>query len=61
MKEYQADTDYFFNVYIKPVLILFSIQNIKPMPIPILKYQAIANAKNQGKINFLNKILPETQ
>ena len=46
--KYQTDTD------------SFSIQNIKPIPIPILEYQAIANAKNQGKVNFLNKILPET-
>ena len=49
MKEYQADTDY------------FSIQNIKPIPIPVLKYQAITDAKNQGKVSFLNRILTETQ
>ena len=33
--------------------------NIKP--IPILKYQAITDAKNQGKVSFLNRILTETQ
>ena len=30
MKEYHADTNYFFSVNIKPILNLFSIQNIKP-------------------------------
>ena len=63
MKEYQADTDtnYFCKGNIKPlsIPIIFSIQNIKP--IQILKYQAITDAKNQGKIDFLNRILPETQ
>ena len=29
--------------------------------IPILKYQAITDAKNQGKVSFLNRILTETQ
>ena len=65
MKSYQADTDtdYFFNVIIKPIPIpiIFSTQNIKPIPIPIFKYQAITDAKNQGKISLLNRILSETQ
>ena len=54
MKQYQAytDTDYFFNVNNKPISILFSMQNIKPIPTPILKYQAITDSKNQGKISL---------
>ena len=47
MKEYQADTDYCFNVNIKPI--------------PILKYEAITDAKDQGEMSFLNIILQETQ
>ena len=50
MKEYQADTDTDY----------FSIQNIKLIPIPILKYQAITDSKNWGKISSLNRISPET-
>ena len=63
MKEYQADTDtdYFFNVIIKPIPIIFSMQNIKPILIPILKYQAITDSKKEGKMSFLNIISPETQ
>ena len=63
MKEYQADTDtdYFFNVIIKPIPIIFSMQNIKPILIPILKYQAITDSKKEGKMSFLNRISPETQ
>ena len=65
MEEYQADndTDYFFNVIIKPIPIpiIFSMQNIKPILIPILKYQAITDSKKEGKMSFLNRISPETQ